>query len=65
MQVSQLTDTGNYIVTYEALFRSLDGLPMEEYVAARDIKDKVKGELEQFFDTVGCDYRNIPIKALV
>lgn len=63
--VNQLKDTGNYIVTYDALFRSTEGLPMEEYVAARDIKDKIKEELEQFFDSVDCGYEFINIKPLV
>ena len=31
----QLKDTFNYLVTYEAFFRSTSGLPMQEYVGAK------------------------------
>jgi len=65
LTIHELMDTHNYIITYDAFFRSLDGLPMEEYVAARDIKDKIKSELEQFFDSTDCDYRFINIKTLL
>ena len=34
----QLKDTFNYLVTYEAFFRSTSGLPMEEYVGAKEVK---------------------------
>jgi hypothetical protein len=65
LTIHELMDTNNYVITYDAFFRSLDGLPMEEYVAARDIKDKIKSELEQFFDSADCDYRFINIKTLL
>jgi len=61
----QLRDTLNYLVTFEAFFRSTSGLPMEEYVGARDIKDKIKKELEEFFNSVDCDYKQLNIKTLV
>lgn len=61
----QLNDTYNYLVTFDAFFRSLDGLPMEEYVAARDLKDSIKEELEQFFDSVDCEYKLLNIKPLL
>jgi hypothetical protein len=38
---------------------------MSEYVAARDIKDKIKNELEEFFNSVDCEYKQINIKSLV
>lgn len=61
----QLKDTLNYLVTFEAFFRSTSGLPMEEYVEARAIKDKIRKELEDFFSSVDCDYRQLNIKTLV
>jgi hypothetical protein len=38
---------------------------MEEYVAARDIRDTVKRELEDFFESINCEYKSLNIKALV
>lgn len=61
----QVKDTYNYLVTYDAFFRSTGDLPMEEYVEARDLKDSIKKEIEEFFSSVDCDYRQINIKTLV
>lgn len=61
----QLKDTFNYLVTYSSYFRSLDGLPMEEYVSAREIKEVVEKELEEFFKAVDCEYRQINIKTFI
>ena len=61
----QLQDTFNYLVTFSAFFRSTDGLPMEEYVCARDIKESVQRELEDFFNSVDCEYKQINIKTFV
>ena len=61
----QLRDTQNYLVTFEAFFRSTSGLPIEEFVGARDIKDKVRKELESFFNSVDCEYKQLSIKTLV
>jgi hypothetical protein len=61
----QLDDTFNYIVTYEAFFRSTIGLPMEEWVEADEIKKKAKKELEAFFSSMDCDYKQINIKTLL
>ena len=63
--IHELSDTLNFIVTYDAFFKSSQGLPMQEYVEARDIKDNVKAELEEFFDSVNCDYRQLNIKTLI
>jgi hypothetical protein len=38
---------------------------MEEYVSAREIKDNVKKELEDFFESVDCEYKEINIKSFV
>lgn len=61
----QVKDTYNYLVTYDAFFRSSGDLPMSEYVEARDLKDSIKKELEEFFSSVDCDYRQLNIKTLV
>lgn len=61
----QLKDTYNFLVTYEAFFRSSGDLPMEEYVKARDIKDNIKKELEEFFNSVDCEYKQLNIKPLL
>ena len=63
--IHELRDTSNFIVTYDAFFKSSKGLPMQEYVEARDLKDNVKKELEEFFDSVDCEYRQLNIKTLV
>ena len=47
----QLKDTYNYLVTYDAFFRSLNGLPMEEYVEAKELKERIKAEIEKFFNS--------------
>lgn len=61
----QLKDTYNFLVTYDAFFRSVEGLPMEEYVSARELKDLIKKELEEFFNSVDCEYKQINIKTLL
>lgn len=63
--IYQLKDTYNYLVSYSAFIRCDGELPMSEYVAARDIKDKIKNELEEFFNSVDCEYKQINIKSLV
>lgn len=65
LSLYQLKDTFNYIVTYEAFFRSLDGKPMEEYVEARNLKDSIKEEIENFFGSVDCEYKQVNIKTLL
>jgi hypothetical protein len=61
----QLKDTFNFLVTYDAFFRSTEGLPMEEYVEARDLKELIKNELEEFFNSVDCEYKQLNIKTLL
>jgi hypothetical protein len=38
---------------------------MEEYVSARDLKDKIKNELEEFFTSVDCEYKQLSIKPIL
>ena len=61
----QLPDNYNYLVTYSDYFKSNDGLPMEEYVLAKSIKDKIKEELEEFFSAIDCEFKSLNIKPLV
>jgi len=61
---NQLSDSFNFIITFDAFFRSIGGLPMEEYCEAKDYHDKVKAEIEEFFNSVDCDYRQLSIKVL-
>lgn len=61
----QLRDTYNYLVTYDAFIRCSEGLPMEGYVEVRDIKDKIKAELEEYFGSIDCEYKQVNIKALL
>lgn len=65
MVLYQLKDNYNYLITYEAFFRSTTGLPMEEYVAARDVKDSIRKEFEEFFNSIDCEYRQLNIKTLL
>ena len=61
----QLKDTYNFLVTYDAFFRSTEGRPMGEYVEARDLKDAIRMELEEFFNSVDCEYKQLNIKTLL
>src|SRR5574344_2977085 len=65
LTIFQLKDTLNYLVTFKAFFRSTDGLPMEEYCEASELKDNARKELEDFFSSVDCDYKQINIKSLL
>lgn len=65
LNLHQLKDTMNYLVVYSAFFRSTEGLPMSEYVNARELKDNIKKELEDFFDSVDCEYKQLNIKTLL
>lgn len=38
---------------------------MGEYVEARRLKDSIKSELETFFNSVDCEYKQLNIKPLV
>lgn len=63
--IYQLQDTLNYLVTFSAFFRSCEGLPMEEYVSAREIKENVESELEDFFERIDCEFRKVNIKTFI
>ena len=61
----QLKDTYNYLVTYDAFIRVSDELPMASLVEAREARDKIKAELEEFFSSADCEYKQVNIKALL
>ena len=61
----QRKDTFNYIVEYTAFFMSTVGLPMEEYVEAEKLKEKVKIELETFFNSLDCEFKQLTLKILL
>lgn len=59
------TDDYDYVIAYEAFLRDLQRLPMHSYVDARDIKELIKNEFIQFFDSISLDYKLVNIKSLV
>lgn len=61
----QLKDTYNYLITYDAFIRASGDLPMASLVEAREIKDKIKNELEDYFGSVDCECKQVNIKALL
>ena len=61
----QLKDTYNYLVTFDAFFRCTGELPMREYVEVEKLKESIEGEIEEFFNSVDCEYRKINIKTLL
>jgi hypothetical protein len=38
---------------------------MSEYVDARNLKDQIGSEIEEFFNSVDCEYKQLNIKSLV
>ena len=63
--IHEIKDTFNFVVTFNAFFKSPKGLPMQEYVEARDLKNSIKHEIEEFFDSVDCEYKQLNIKTLI
>ena len=60
----QRKDTMNYVMTYEVFFRS-SGLPMREYVNAEKKKKKARKEIENFLDSIDCEYKQLNIQPLL
>lgn len=60
-----LPGSTDWLITLELFLKSLDGLPMEEYVNARTVKEDFEKEMDRFFGTIDCDYRQIKVKPLV
>lgn len=61
----QIKDTYNFLINFDAFFRSNGKLPMEDYVEARDLKDSIRHEIEEFFNSVDCEYKQLNIKTLL
>ena len=64
LSMTQLRDSLNYLLTFNAFFRSQEGLPMAEYVAATEVKDAAEREIEEFFKSIDCEYKKVSIKSL-
>lgn len=64
LSLYQLKDTFNYVITYEAFFRSTVGLPMEEWLEADALKEQAKEEMEAYFGALDCEYKQLNIKNL-
>ena len=65
LSMYQRKDSFNFLVTYEAYFMSTVGLPMEEWVEADEIKKAAKKELEEYFNSMDCDFKQLNIKVLL
>lgn len=65
LSMYQRKDSFNYLVTYEAYFMSTVGLPMEEWVEADEIRKIAKKELEEYFNSLDCDFKQVNIKVLL
>ena len=65
LSMYQRKDSFNYLVTYEAYFMTTVGLPMEEWVEADEIKEKAKKELEDYFNSMDCDFKQLNIQTLL
>jgi hypothetical protein len=65
LSMYQRKDSFNYLITFEAYFLSTVGLPMEEYVEASKIKEAAKKELEEYFNSMDCDFKQINLKILL
>lgn len=65
LSLFQLKDNFNYIINYEAFFKGKEGLPMEAYVEAKDLKEQIEKEFDDFFASVDCEYKQLNIKTLL
>lgn len=61
----QMRDSLNYVIHLDSFFSSTGSLPMTEYVDARDIKDEIKQEMEEFFSSIDCEYKQLNIITLI
>ncbi len=51
----------NYIIELDSFFTTESTLPMSEYSEAKDISDNMKQEMNEFFNSIDCDYKQINI----
>jgi dimeric dUTPase (all-alpha-NTP-PPase superfamily) len=54
----------NYIIVYSSFIRGSERLPMEGYVDAREIKELIKNEFLEFFNSISLEYKLINVKSL-
>lgn len=64
LSMTQLRDSLNYLLTFNAFFRSQEGLPMAEYASAEEVKNAAEKEIEDFFKSIDCEYKKVSIKSL-
>lgn len=65
LSLHQMLSNFNYLLCFEAFFKSEIGLPMSEYIKASELKEKIKAEMEAFFASQDLDYKQICIKPLL
>lgn len=63
--IYQTDDDFNYVIVYNSFIKESEKLPMDGYVFARDIKDSIKNEFINFFESISLDYKLVSIKSLV
>lgn len=63
--VYQIEDSYNYLITYSSFIRSNNRLPMDGYINTRSIKDEIKNEFIEFFNSINLEYKLVNIKSLV
>lgn len=61
----RLSDTYNYILTYDSLFLDSVNLPMSSYVEAKELCEGLKEEFTEFFEALGIKYKILNVKALL
>lgn len=63
--IYQTDDDFNYVIVYNSFIKESEKLPMDGYVFTRDIKDSIKNEFINFFESISLDYKSVNIKSLV
>jgi hypothetical protein len=58
-------DDFNYLIVYNSFIRNNEKFPMDSYVTTREVKDSIKNEFIEFFDSISLDYKLVNIKSLV
>ncbi len=62
LSMTQLRDSLNYLLTFNAFFRIQEGLPMSEYTKAEEVKKTAEKEIEEFFKSIDCEFKKVSIK---
>lgn len=58
-------DDLNYIIVYSSFVRNSERLPMDSYVTTNEIKESIRNEFINFFDSISIEYKLVNIKSLV